>query len=235
VQSPRTAINSWPNVLAVSQRIGALRELPRGPRRGRLFRVLVVCTANQCRSPAIERLLGRVLVGGPPARFDVASAGTQADPGLPVHPLTASALGRRGVGVEGHAAQRLSRDQVDGADLVLTATREHRAAVVALQPMAAGRCFTLGEFARLAPAVVDLGVLNPPELVAGAAVLRPRLAPSEPAADDLPDPVHGGEDAHEAMVAAVQRHVGVVSGALLTAAEPVDVTLTKGRRAASGW
>jgi len=220
----------------VSHRTGVAYELP-GRRRppGRLFRVLVVCTGNQCRSPAVERMLGRALVAGRETRFDLMSAGTRAVAGLPIHALTAQALRRHGVAVEGHVSQPLSGALVSSGDLVLTATRAHRARVVELDPSAARRCFTFSEFVRLAPAVLELGALNPADLVAGAAVLRAQMPAGEPALDDLPDPAGLGPQAHEAMVAAVQPLAALVAEALLSAGSPVGRPDVRGRRTAPNW
>lgn len=55
-----------------------------------------------------------------------------------------------GVSGEGFAARLLTESMISGADLVLTATREHRAAVVEESPAALRRTFSVREFARLA-------------------------------------------------------------------------------------
>ena len=66
------------------------------------------------------------------------------------------------------AARELVAEHVVGADLVLGATREHRAAAVVLHPRAAARTFTLREFARLA------GAVDPATLPDGDPVERAR-------------------------------------------------------------
>jgi protein-tyrosine phosphatase len=120
------------------------------------FSILVVCTGNICRSPMAQVLLTHRLkerYGDDAARyFTVASAGTH---GLADHPIEDDAsrvLISLGVEPGEFAARRLLPDLVVGADLVLGATREHRAAAVTLVPAAAARTFTLREFARLAAA-----------------------------------------------------------------------------------
>src|SRR6266516_3236405 len=92
---------------------------------GSAFRVLVVCAGNVCRSPLAERLIRARLA---------AALGGGADP-------------------DGFRARAVSADLVAGADLVLTATREHRAAVVRLHPPAHRYTFTVREFGRLAAAI----------------------------------------------------------------------------------
>src|SRR4051794_36866270 len=87
--------------------------------------VLVVCTGNQCRSPASEALLRRRLGPGT-ADFEIWSAGTAARDGAVLHPLTADALAHHGAGLRRHQARRLLVEDVLGADLVLCAERMHR-------------------------------------------------------------------------------------------------------------
>ena len=108
------------------------------------LRILVVCEGNVCRSPLAERLLARRL---PEAA--VSSAGTRAPVGAAMHPLTAAQLTRLGGDATGFAARALTQEDVVAADLVLTATKAVRAAVVEVEPRALRRTFTLLEFAAL--------------------------------------------------------------------------------------
>ena len=57
-----------------------------------------------------------------------------------------------------------------GADLVLTATTEHRAHAVGLAPSVVRRTFTLKEFARLAKALPATDVTRPPGKTQQAAI-----------------------------------------------------------------
>jgi protein-tyrosine phosphatase len=109
------------------------------------FRLLVVCTGNVCRSPAAERLLAAEL--GP--SVDVGSAGTHALRGEPMTAPMARLVEEAGCSAAGFRARQLTEELVRSASLVLTATREHRSAVVELVPAAVRRTFTLREFARL--------------------------------------------------------------------------------------
>ena len=89
-------------------------------------------------------------------------------------------------------ARELTAEMVEESDLVLVASREHRAAVVTLVPRAAGRTFTLREFGRLA-ASVDLAglpddVVERGRALVAAAAARRGFVPVGPAGDDLADP-----------------------------------------------
>lgn len=156
------------------------------------FTVLFVCTGNICRSPVAERLFqSRISLD---ADVAVSSAGTGALVGWEIDRPSAVALRELGVAPEGHAGQRLTADLVRESDLILTAERAHRAAVVRLDPSAARRAFTMREFGRLAEAVPLIsGIEDPDELrsrVAEIAAQRGLVpaAPGGPGSDDVGDP-----------------------------------------------
>lgn len=119
------------------------------------LRILMVCTGNICRSPLAERLLAaRLADAGVSA--EVSSAGTGAMVGDPMTPETAALVRPLGGIERPHAARQLDSSMIRDADLILTATRQHRAAVVSLMPTAVPRTFTLLEFARLAAGTISV-------------------------------------------------------------------------------
>jgi protein-tyrosine phosphatase len=122
--------------------------------------------------------------------------------GEEMNPPAGRQVRQRGADPDGFAARKLRPDLIDGADLVLTATADQRAFVVALRPDAAAHTFVMGEFGRLL-AGVDAQRLPPggadPEAVHArgvalvAAVHRLRAdAPPLPG-DDLDDPWGRGD------------------------------------------
>lgn len=155
------------------------------------FTVLFVCTGNICRSPLAERLFqSRISLD---ADVAVSSAGTGALVGWEIDRPSAVALRELGVAPEGHAGQRLTADLIRESDLILTAERAHRAAVVRSDPSAARRVFTMREFGRLADAVPLISGIDEPEAlrarVAEIAAQRGVVPPPEAAgADDVGDP-----------------------------------------------
>lgn len=116
------------------------------------FRILVVCTANVCRSPLAAALIAAGFDRAEVAGVEVSSAGTSAVPGAPV--CSTTLLGAGGLVLDRsrlafHQAAELTADQVRGSDLVLTADRSSRAAVARLVPDAHAPYFTLREAAEL--------------------------------------------------------------------------------------
>ena len=121
------------------------------------FRILHVSTGNVCRSPITERLtrhalsdrLGDPFTGG----LIVESAGTWGHEGAPMEANAAAVLADFGADATGFTGRELLDEHVITADLVLTATRDHRAQVISMGHSAGLRTFTLKEFTRLVRAI----------------------------------------------------------------------------------
>ena len=107
--------------------------------------VLLVCTGNICRSPLAEEMLKRTLQERGIEGVTVTSAGTGAWDGAPASEGAYLVGLERGLDLSGHRARLLTRELVDGADLILTMARHHRARVDELG--GEGRVFVLGEYA----------------------------------------------------------------------------------------
>lgn len=110
--------------------------------------VLFVCTGNICRSPLAEQLF-RARMDERGVRIGASSAGTGARIGESMTPEAAALSLRYGGDPSSHSAAPIAVPGVKAASLVLTASREHRSAVVSLLPRASRYTFTLREFARL--------------------------------------------------------------------------------------
>src|SRR5699024_8107211 len=142
------------------------------------FRILAVCTANLCRSPMIEILLSD---GLDKRYFEVASAGVRARRDNPMDGMAAMEVERLGHDPTGFASQQVNETLIGSADLIVTATRDHRSTILHTEPAALHKTFTLLEFAGLAPQsqATDL-----PTLVEAAA----RNRGSGPRDVDIQDP-----------------------------------------------
>jgi len=170
-----------------------------------VFRVLHVCTGNIGRSPMAERLMRRHLalrLGDSASSFQVTSAGTWGCTGAAAEQFAALALHKRGIDASDFVARELTGEMLTEADLVLTATTEHRGLVVALLPAAVRRAFTLKEFARLGPLSVHDNGIGLPDLARGKVEMagRVRGLGDRPAVldDDIEDPLGAPADFYEA-------------------------------------
>lgn len=167
--------------------------------------ILTVCTGNVCRSPLIERLLQRRMdeaYGSGVVR--VHSAGTGA--------LVDSSMDERSAQIltdlvgdhAGFVSRWLEPQMVADADLILTATRDHRHTVMQHAPRALRRSFTVRELAHL---VADLDPADLPTdpqqridaVTRHAAAHRGTLAGLDPAELDVVDPYRQPEETYQHM------------------------------------
>jgi protein-tyrosine phosphatase len=111
--------------------------------------ILVVCTANQCRSPMAAALLEREF-----ARYAVPvlvhSAGTMAVPDIPATDDAIAVMKEDGLDISTHRSRPVAAGEIDTADLVVTMTRAQLRDVATRSPAAFSRLFTLKELARRA-------------------------------------------------------------------------------------
>ena len=182
--------------------------------------MLVVCTANICRSPAAARLLADRL--GPSIEF--ASRGTRSVPGATMCEVSASWVMMNGGAIDGHFSQQLQLADIKASTLILTASSRQRAAVIEMRPSAQVRTFTLVQAARIAQWAVTRPDCAPPEgadlphrLLWLAEELDANrgaaLRPGPESADDLPDPHHTG--AHADVLTSLQAAVDAFCSPLL--------------------
>ncbi|MEM9203128.1 MAG: hypothetical protein AAGC53_15835, partial [Actinomycetota bacterium] len=114
---------------------------------GQTLHVLFVCTANVCRSPLAAGLMAHHARDSG-AKIRVASASIDQETRA-MHPTTLKLLADRGISLDRTESQPLTAGLIDGADLVLTMTRDHANAVVGRFPTAREWTFVLGHFTAL--------------------------------------------------------------------------------------
>ena len=203
------------------------------------FTVLMVCTGNICRSPLAEQLL-RAQADAANLPINVTSAGTGAMVGREMTTQAAELSAQYGALSTDHTPSQLTESIIAGADLILTATREHRASVVSMSPKAIRRTFTLTQFARLAPTLVALSseqaslveplsamvelVETPTDhlksLLTHAAVARSLVSPPEnPTDDDITDPYKQSQSVYDEVAAEIHAAVTTITRAFSVSLE----------------
>lgn len=160
-----------------------------------VFTVLAVCTGNVHRSALAGALLEAWAQWYLPPELRgsvvVESAGTQAPAGAPMGSTTRRIAESLGVDGRPHRARSLDEKMVDGADLVLAASRAHRDAVVQRAPRALRRTFTIREAARILsrfPPEPPRSVAEMAAVVAQMGDLRPMATALVASDDDIVDP-----------------------------------------------
>lgn len=184
-------------------------------RNAEVFEILMVCTANICRSPLAEHLLRDAMCDAQTwTRFQVSSAGIRGWDSAPMDAEMTAELRRLGGDASRFRSQSLVAAHCQEADLILTATSEHRAFVLELAPRALRRTFTLLEFAHLVNDVesVKLASGSPRELVRLAGEARGSASLE---GYDVPDPYGGSAQVRRQAVDLIQAAVGDVAAALI--------------------
>ena len=148
-------------------------------------RVLLLCTANQCRSP-----MGEAILRAARPDLEVGSAGRLAG-GVPASATAVEVLAARGLDLSGHVSRTTTAVLLGDADLVVGMAREHVRDAVLLRPDVRPRAFTLKDLVRRAERV---GPRDPSEelgpwlsMVGEGRTTADLLGASE--ADDVADPI----------------------------------------------
>lgn len=109
-----------------------------------IAQVLMVCHANQCRSPYAEAMARRI-AGNAPIRFS--SAGLIGG-GRPMPEIGRTLAPAYGLDFTAHRSREIDFDDFGGFDLILTMARAQARELIAADPETWPRIFTLKQFAR---------------------------------------------------------------------------------------
>ena len=174
--------------------------------------ILVLCSANQCRSPMAAALLNRRL-GALRIPVAVRSAGLLQE-GLPPSPGAIAALASYGLEISGHRSHRVTVADLNWGDLVLGMAREHVRHAVVTAPDTWPRAFTLKELVRRGE---EIGPAKPGEPLADwlARVHEGRERAAllgDSRADDVADPMGGPPQAYADTAALLDELMGRLVG-----------------------
>ena len=177
------------------------------------LRILTVCSHNRTRSVMMAALFESMLTERL-GRVIVRSSGFGPE-GIPAIDDAVAAMKRRGLDVSQHRSGPTTLALVDGADVIITAERDHVVKIAALSPSAFARAMTLPELlARAAdvPLAPDgAGVRAWAESLTAARTAGAYLR--EPVAE-VADPTGSMPRAFEAAVVGIERQCGEASALL---------------------
>ena len=110
-------------------------------------KILIVCTANRCRSPMTERLFKKILQsqGQPPGEWLVTSAGAWTVDGIPPDDNLIAAMAAFGIDIGDHRSRMLDAAIMADQDLVLVMEDHHKEALCFEFPAQSDRVFLLSE------------------------------------------------------------------------------------------
>jgi protein-tyrosine phosphatase len=163
--------------------------------------ILVLCTANTCRSPMAEALLARRLAGRGVAAV-VHSAGTRTSgiqgEGQRPPPEAIAAMAACGLDTAAHGSHQLTAADLGRADMVIAMARLHVRHAVVMRPEVWPHVFTLKELVRRGEAIGSRPAGEPLagwlDRLRGARGRRALLGQCPD--DDVSDPIGGPPQAY---------------------------------------
>ncbi len=119
--------------------------------------VLMVCTANICRSPMAEVLFADQVKckGLDMDKWQIASAGTWAQEGYPASRNSETVMKERGLDLSNHSSRIVTVDMMSQFNLILVMESNHKEALVYEFPALAKRFYMLSEMSGEVKSVED--------------------------------------------------------------------------------
>lgn len=106
-----------------------------------ILEIIFVCTGNTCRSPMAEAYIKKVT-----GESSFQSAGITAIEGLPASENSIRILESIQIDLNNHRSQRINKDNLEKADLILTMTLSHKQRILQVFPHLHNKTYTLKEY-----------------------------------------------------------------------------------------
>jgi protein arginine phosphatase len=118
--------------------------------------VLIVCTANICRSPMAAAILRQLVAKRQDANeWRIESAGTWANYGSPAATMSRFVMESMGMNISTHQSQPVRQNLIQQFDLILTMERNHKEALQVGFPEFANHIYMLSEIIGLEQDIWD--------------------------------------------------------------------------------
>jgi protein-tyrosine-phosphatase len=108
--------------------------------------ILIVCTANICRSPIGEGLLKQILAEKKIIEVTVRSAGISAGSGFSASANAIKVMQEQGIDITGHRSSPITQSLISQSDLILTMELYHKDYIEDIFPEANGKVKLVKEF-----------------------------------------------------------------------------------------
>lgn len=129
--------------------------------KGRMKKILFVCTGNSCRSVMAEGLLKKMIKETGGRDIEVYSAGTAAISGFAPTDKTIEVMKRDGIDVSGYKTAKLTPDIIRKADLILTMDNAHKDRVADFVPEAKDKTYLLREYINKKSDILSYAIEDP--------------------------------------------------------------------------
>jgi protein-tyrosine-phosphatase len=116
--------------------------------------VLLVCTANQCRSPMAMAIL-KSKAGQLAGEWKIESAGTWAVEGVPANQKTQEVMAELGLDLRDHRSRMVNREMLAAFNLILVMEPGHKESLQIEFPDEAKKVYLLSEMVGLSFTVMD--------------------------------------------------------------------------------
>jgi protein-tyrosine-phosphatase len=117
-------------------------------------KILVLCTANVCRSPIAEGFLKKYLTKE--EGFEIVSAGVYSEADLAPSPESITVMKEEGIDISSYLSKKFPKDFAKEADLILVMSESHKDYVIRKLPEAKDKVYLYTEFAGTDADMMDI-------------------------------------------------------------------------------